>query len=90
MCWENLQPPRSQVFSTYIPLVIPPVLPLVVGVPHPAIAVHVDIAWRKKKTLIPKSQRGGCCWLAREGPQKVAMIHVSPAYRLKQDIPEVV
>lgn len=69
------QPPR--LFTTYVTLMFSSVLPLMVGISHPAIAVYVNVTYRRKKTVTQKSEYIRQCWLAWKEPLKGAMFHVS-------------
>lgn len=77
---KTFRPPACSL-STYIPLVLSPVLPLVVGVSHPAVAVHVDVTCRQKE----KDKKGqhvsdGAGWL---GGSHKWWLHSMPASPIK-------
>lgn len=53
------------------------VLPLMVGISHPAVAVYMNVTYRQKTTVTQKSGYVRRCWLAGKEPQKAATFPVS-------------
>lgn len=70
--------PASRLSSTYVTLMFSPVLPLMIGVPHPAIAVHVNVTYRQKKTITQNSRICKMVLAGQEGTTEGGHIPCQP------------